>query len=405
MSNSLDILNNNLFSLNNKLFISSKILDDLAGTTILHKKRLLEPLIKTLIVNTTLSLDDVLRSEPESGKLIVAYRIMQNIIVSTTKIPWNIKRQEYVAFHFTRCLIPTEDVFQSNCTIETSSKESQTQEEKQPVVDEENDGGQCLSQDKETQTEQMSQNRAQIKRRFLSSSKRSPFQTFMSQNQSSKDSKSFWDAAIRFADQSKFSVHDLIVKFVEEAESRKAKGGKFGREVNHIKVVVNALFQIEDKDRRDKLREELTLASKAQHWSFLLHLIRKRLHITGLGRNIIPSIRTLQREGSLLTQCFYDSMRPQHTYSGFRIDLVTAVKFVVFLKLKKRCLAGINVDIWGDGAEIGKVNVTRLAFRILNRETETSAQSSESVFTFACFRGKIILRNKYNNIIVTVFVT
>ncbi len=94
MSSSADILKNNSFSFDNKLFISSKILDDLAGTTVLHKKTLLQPFTKSLILNTTLSLNDVLRNEPESGKLIIAYQIIRLTIVSTTKIPWAIKRRE-----------------------------------------------------------------------------------------------------------------------------------------------------------------------------------------------------------------------------------------------------------------------------------------------------------------------
>ena len=74
---------------------------------------------------------------------------------------------------------------------------------------------------------------------------------------------------------------------MEEAESRKSKGGKHGRAVNHIRLMVNALFHTGDENERDKLREELTLATKTQHWSHMLHVIRKRLKITGLGRNII----------------------------------------------------------------------------------------------------------------------
>ena len=94
------VLKNNLLTLEDKLFINSKILDDISGQTIPHKKRWLEPLIKYFIANTNWSSTDVLRVEPESGKLIVAYRIMQYIIVSSTKLPWTTVRQQYISFHF-----------------------------------------------------------------------------------------------------------------------------------------------------------------------------------------------------------------------------------------------------------------------------------------------------------------
>ncbi len=400
------VLKNNLLTLEDKLFINSKILDDISGQTIPHKKRWLEPLIKYFIANTNWSLTDVLRVEPESGKLIVAYRIMQYIIVSSTKLPWTTVRQQYIAFLFTPCLVPNCDVFSSDTNVQTTNNETQTENVnygEEPTTT--SSSVRPCNLEKATQTDQAATEskickRVQIKRRFSNSWKNTAiigFRNLISQNAGmSSNSKLFWDAVVRYADQNKFSVNDLMMKFLEEAESRKSKGGKRRRDVNHIKIVVNALFQTDDMDRRERLREELTLASKTEHWSHLLHLIRKRLEITGLGRNIIPSIRTLQRESSLLIQCFYEAMRPQHTYSGFRIDLVTAVNFVVFFKLKKQSLSGINIDIWGDGAEIGKVNVTRLAFRILNRETEVSAQSVDSVFTFACFRGEFFGEEYHN---------
>ncbi len=396
MSKPRDILKNNLLYLDNKAFISSKILDDLSGRTIPHKKRWLEPVIKTLNQNSEFSQSDVLRVEPESGKVIVAYRIMQYLIVSTTKIPWTPTRQEYIAYHFHRSLIPTHDVFNveenGNAAPEVRINEVTCSQENASFTTREK-----VQRGTQTDDEKKAPNRVQIKRRFSSTWNRRPrpltgFQKFVTEShQACRESRLFWDAVIRYADHNKFSVHDLIQKFVEEAESRKCKGGKNARDVNHIKIVVNALFQTDDEDQREKLREELTLASKTENWSNLLLLIRKRLEVTGLGRNIIPSVRTLQRENSLLIQCFYNTMQPQHTYSGFRIDLVSAVQFVAYFRLKKRCLSGISVDIWGDGAEIGKVNVTRLAFRILNQETQISAQSVDNVFTFACFRGKVFV--------------
>ena len=61
---------------------------------------------------------------------------------------------------------------------------------------------------------------------------------------------------------------------------------------------------------------------------------------------------------------------PENTYSGFRTGLVTAVKYIA----------------WGDGAEIGRKNITRLAFKIQNK-LAINPQSVQSVILFAVFRG------------------
>ena len=49
-------------------------------------------------------------------------------------------------------------------------------------------------------------------------------------------------------------------------------------------------------------------------------------------------------------------------------------------------LSGLQVDIWGDGVQIGKVDQTRLAFRVLGC-TNLSAQSIQSVVCVATFSG------------------
>ena len=49
-------------------------------------------------------------------------------------------------------------------------------------------------------------------------------------------------------------------------------------------------------------------------------------------------------------------------------------------------LNGQRVDIWGDGCEIGGVETTRIAFRILTDKIK--CQSSDAVFCFAAYRGK-----------------
>ena len=48
-------------------------------------------------------------------------------------------------------------------------------------------------------------------------------------------------------------------------------------------------------------------------------------------------------------------------------------------------ISDLRVDIWGDGCEIGGVETTRIAFRILTDKIK--CQSSNAVFCFAAYRG------------------
>ena len=127
------------------------------------------------------------------------------------------------------------------------------------------------------------------------------FQSFLSKT-TSRESRVFWDQVVKFADEEQFSVSDLVVKFQEEAESRKKRGRKGRNEVNHIRILIESLFNIESDLEREKIRENLTMAAKTKTWKDMLGLIRNKLDVTGLGRNIVPSVRTNQKEGHLIMQ-------------------------------------------------------------------------------------------------------
>ena len=90
-------------------------------------------------------------------------------------------------------------------------------------------------------------------------------------------------------------------------------------------------------------------------------------------------------------------MQPERTYSGFRVGLVDFVRFAAFILMKITCLKDLAVDIWGDGLERGKRDVTRFCFRFLTK-SDLNAQSVNSVFTFAAFIGKDSRYNLERNI-------
>ena len=85
---------------------------------------------------------------------------------------------------------------------------------------------------------------------------------------------------------------------------------------------------------------------------------------------------------------------PEKTFSRFPSDLVSRVKAVAFLSLKTTELQGLRLDIWGESCEIGGVEVTRLAFRLLDVNFVCSRLATFSVSQVSqfCF-GKISLMN------------
>ena len=86
---------------------------------------------------------------------------------------------------------------------------------------------------------------------------------------------------------------------------------------------------------------------------------------------------------------FISVCKPEATFSGFRCDLMSCVKFAAWILYQRDEISELNVDLWGDGCEIGGVDHTRLCFRILQDFSEKiTAQSSSITF---CFSGKLLL--------------
>ena len=110
----------------------------------------------------------------------------------------------------------------------------------------------------------------------------------------------------------------------------------------------------------------------------------------------IPNRRTnltiLRKE---LESAFNRFLKPERTRNGFRVDLVEAVRFVLFNVYGIDSFVDVNILIWGDGYLRGKKDATRLIFAFLNlkpsestKKTKYSPQSSIHTFTFACYLGK-----------------
>ena len=77
---------------------------------------------------------------------------------------------------------------------------------------------------------------------------------------------------------------------------------------------------------------------------------------------------------------------PERTFSGFRCNLIKSVEIASYFLFGSNEIRDLRVDIWGDGCEIGGVETTRIAFRILTDKIK--CQSSNAVFCFAAYSGK-----------------
>ena len=192
-----------------------------------------------------------------------------------------------------------------------------------------------------------------------------------------------------FADNWNISTEILIIKFLEEAQSRKSKEGKTANEISHIKLIVKVLFGAEDKKGREKCCKELVFAAKREHWGLIFSIIRQHLYKVGFVRtNIVTSLPVLSIKNQSLMQSFIEIFRPKRTYSGSGTSLITAVKYFAYINFGRVDFSEPQVDIWGDGNEIEKKN-SRLVLKILNQPAINSL-SIKSVIPFAFFTGEYL---------------
>ena len=151
------------------------------------------------------------------------------------------------------------------------------------------------------------------------------------------------------------------------------------------------LFCLEREDIQMEIQCLLTLSNPQD----LLVKIRRLIQCPFIKSTILPSRRELQAITNKLNEDFRLILTPRRTPTGFRVNLVSFVRFVACNLYNKTSLVGLRVDIYGDAMSRGKKDVVRMAFRILQSGIETE-QSSTHVFTFAVFE---VSRSSFNLIL------
>ena len=148
------------------------------------------------------------------------------------------------------------------------------------------------------------------------------------------------------------------------------------------------MFCLQREDIQTEIQCLLTLSNPQD----LLVKIRRLIQCPFIKSTILPSRRELQAITNKLNEDFRSILTPRRTPTGFRVNLVTFVRFVACNLYNKTSLVGLRVDIYSDAMSRGKKDVVRMAFRILQSGIETE-QSSPHVFRIAVFE---VSRSSFN---------
>lgn len=338
-------------------YVNAKLLDEISGYTITEKFRKLKLVVGSIVEGSSIREEDVLRSITIPGSkttaTVVAVGIMHLIVVRGFKqLPWNQRRRMYVQYFFPDSphLVPDFDPYHTR--THTNPSQHDTSES-------------CIIPIRPAYTT-----------------------TVPTEQEDPLDAQEFWSKIESVVIKNNLSIKPFAEKLLSIQIKRQKRGSKRRQDVNHIAELTDVLFNI--SKCKENFQNDIFLSVKTGNWRDILHVIKKYLTVPGLGQSqIVPSVNAIKSMSRPIISKFIALFKPEKTYSGFRIDLVSAVKIVCYLLMNGRTnLQGLHVDIWGDGVEIGKKDQTRMAFRFL-RETNISAQSSEAVFTFAVFQGKI----------------
>ena len=157
----------------------------------------------------------------------------------------------------------------------------------------------------------------------------------------------------------------------------------------YLKSVIKKLFP--NLQSREAISSNFAISLKPGKAEDLLLTISSNLKINEKGKlqNIVPSYRAVQRYQSRIIENFISVCKPEATFSGFRCDLVSCVKFAAWILYGREKISGLNFDLWGDSCEIGGIDHTRMCFRFLQDFSEKITAQSLSI-TF-CFSVKLAI--------------
>ena len=340
---------------NGKLFVNCCIFDDISGKEIPNKFRRFETLVAEIFNGKNYDPKDFIRKIAVKGHkstpVFLAAKVAKFIVLRGFKdFPWNSSREEFVNYFFHQDVIPYINPYMSNATYEvipeTTSPEDVPPEIASPMKTSESTKLQAIDM-KITKTKPVD-----------------PVKTML---------------------MSEEGFDGFIKQVKQSAIKRKDQGFTKKDDPNMVRKIVEELFR--KRGSTEEFRHHLSLVMKTGNSEDIIKVIRTRLSIVGLGYNLVPCMRLVKKSTAEIQSYFTAMCEPERTFSGFRCNLTKCVEIVSFLLFGTNDIKDLRVDIWGDGCEIGGVETTRMAFRILSTE-KIKCQSSNAVFCFAAYRGK-----------------
>ena len=371
----------NLYSIasdNDRKFIDAKSLDEIAGNELANKYRTVKRLVSEMIDGTALEVDDLVRKiaipRQPSHSIAVAAGIMQKLILRGFKqIPWNEKQRNLVKFLFSETMLPEYSPFsvinyqnRSTPPLEQLGKSSRAPTLTESATSQPLDLPSRSESSRSLATASLyRQHHIQFLRHVIprKTTRKSELEK-LQEWRTPKGSEIFWRQVLFCVRCHRISIQGLME--VAEKDSQRIKCGKGGR--TKCRFTFSTLFIItrffKKRGSSKDFKYDLAKATKTGNVDDIINTIRSRLEITGF-KSFVLSPRHIRRATAEKKVHFTNFCNPEKTFSGFRSDLVSCVKAVAFLSLKTTELQGLRVDIWGDSCEIGGVEVTRLAFRLI----------------------------------------
>ena len=369
-----DLWNRHLIMVeDDRQFVDCKLLEEILGKEIENKFRYFEKLISEMVAGTGLVAKDLIRNiimvrKRRSPSVCIAARTMQLILLHGFKnMPWNDVRRNLVEYFFPQDVLPYVDPHKARKPMSETPDDNPTCQKHTTTIQHSWSAGACLLKS------------ILPKHQMRASS----IKAWKKPGGAVK----FWRHVFWFARYRGIDIQGLLefVKRNAATHHRKSRKGF----PNLTKILLFGL--VSNRGSTRDFSDNLSIAMRTGNAEMIINVIRKHFATPGMQVNLVPSIRSIQRSTASFVHNFIALCKPERTHSGFRVDLVSSVKIAAFLLLKTADVDGLRVDIWGDGCEIGGMEVTRLTFRLLcvtAGPTGPSAQSSDAVF---CFAGKFLL--------------
>ena len=338
-----ELWNSHLKTFGQRQYVDCQLLDAICGKEFDNKHRTMKMIISEMLTGTGIPpVPNVLRkiSTPgQSGKssaVCVAARTMQMILLrGFIRLPWNNIRRSLVALFFPEDMFPDADPYTAIRRIGVTTTTAH-------VAGEEVEATSSGATGVDRGVDLPPSDRPAFSRVLQAVIPRCRDRTAQRLNielwETSEGAMFFWQQVFKFVRENKVSL-DGLVKFLQDRAKARRRQARRGS-TNIMKVLLDGLLT-----KRGTLRDfcdDLAIAIKTGNMDSLIRVVRDRLEIAGV-RHVMPSVRSVKNSTATLISNFISICSPEKTFSGFKVDLVAAVKLAAWLLLQRKDIKGLQV--------------------------------------------------------------